>query len=77
MDWWIWALGSPPPDPTPRPASRVGLRRGSCLGRVGPGGDCGGDVLGHPHVRRRGKWSAGELFGADQATAGLAKARVL
>ena len=41
MAWWIWDLGSPPPDPTPRPERRLGPR-GSCDGRSGPGGTVGG-----------------------------------
>jgi hypothetical protein len=43
MAWWIWALGSPPPDPTTRPESRLGPR-----GRVSAGegqGGLWGDVL--------------------------------
>ena len=37
MAWWIWALGSPPPDPTLRPESRLGPW--GRVGRSGPGWD--------------------------------------
>jgi hypothetical protein len=43
MAWWIWALGSPPPDPTTRPESRLGPR-GRVSAGEGPGG-LWGDVL--------------------------------